>query len=368
MTLNNLPAGMTSSILSQQYGAAFRSILCCALFSAAGCSPWQLAHRTLHTELNEFPRVTDGRLSSRQYCRWAKQEWRKFASEHPEATHSSDYISGFIYGFRSYVYAGGSTDPPSIPPSRYWRIGFRNERGDQAVRDWYEGYSHGALTAKEKGYRDRVTVPSSLQLGFHQKRIASWERGNGRYSATSGGPAGDLGDPFVDDPTPADGQVDRPEQLPESVVTPPEPSPPPPQESTSPDPIPTVPFPNDVFGDVPETTSIQAPPEVEQTFEIGEQPPRPPWSAPAATGDGRQIEKIAQTPEKPNGHLTAAPMPSDPAEKATSTPPVGESSEPSGLSASGVQPSEPLGKKATLGNPKADSRSPTEAQDWQSRR
>ena len=48
------------------------------------------------------------------------------------------------------------------PPRKYWRVGYRNERGRQAVEDWYNGFEHGARVANEGGYRDRAVVPSSL--------------------------------------------------------------------------------------------------------------------------------------------------------------------------------------------------------------
>ena len=127
-----------------------------------GCSVWHLAHRTMYSELSQYPLVTDGKLSNRQYLRWAKDEWQRVANSAEGAHLSSDYGSGFLQGFVDQVYAGGKVRIPAMPPRKYWRIGYRNERGQRAIDDWYEGFRHGASVAKEGGYRDQAVIPSSL--------------------------------------------------------------------------------------------------------------------------------------------------------------------------------------------------------------
>ncbi len=141
-----------------------RRVALLMLVGFAGCSPYQLARRTLYGELAEYPRVTDGRIACQQYQRWAKQEWERLLAENPDETYSSDYGSGFIQGFVDQVFAGGSVEPPAVPPHRYWRIGYRSERGRRAIESWYNGFEHGARIAKDNGYRDRAVIPSSLFL------------------------------------------------------------------------------------------------------------------------------------------------------------------------------------------------------------
>lgn len=155
-----------------------------AIALSAGCTPWQLAKKTLFTELNEFPRVTDGRLAVKQYSKWAREEWHNYAAASPNS-HSSDYIGGFIQGFTKYVHAGGNTDPPAVPPRRYWRVGYKNERGRAAIQDWYNGYAHGTQVANEKGYRERATLPSSMLLGYNREVEPAWENNNEDRSQTS---------------------------------------------------------------------------------------------------------------------------------------------------------------------------------------
>lgn len=131
-----------------------------------GCSVWQLARRTMFCELNEYPQVTDARLSNQQYQRWAKQEWHRICETEGGGTYSSDYGNGFIQGFVDLVSAGGSASPPPIPPRKYWRIGYRNARGQRAIEEWYQGFEHGARVAEEGGYRDRAIIPSSVLTGI----------------------------------------------------------------------------------------------------------------------------------------------------------------------------------------------------------
>jgi hypothetical protein len=232
---------------------------------SVGCTPWTLARRTLFTELHEYPRVTDGRLSSRQYTRWAKAEWREYASQHPDVSHSSDYVSGFMHGFTCQVRAGGTTDPPPVPPRRYWRVGYRNDRGDQAIQDWYAGYRHGAQTARDNGYRDRATVPSSLLYGYNQIQTPNWELSTEQPTVTPNDAATTLGDPFVDEPiSPTEEPMDRPKQLPEPI-TPAVPTPAKPSDNVVPEPRPPEsPLPDDIFNEVPDVQPSTDPTQIEE--------------------------------------------------------------------------------------------------------
>jgi hypothetical protein len=138
-------------------------LLLSGLVYLPGCSVWHLAHRTLYTELRDYPQVTDGKLSCRQYQRWAKDEWRRILNETGGGGFSSDYGSGFLQGFVDQVYAGGNVQTPPMPPRKYWRVGYRNDRGRQAIEDWYAGFRHGARVAREGGYREQSVIPSSLR-------------------------------------------------------------------------------------------------------------------------------------------------------------------------------------------------------------
>jgi len=140
------------------------TVLLLLLPGLIGCSPWQLAKRTLYGELAEFPRVTDGRISCQQYQRWAKLEWKKIVEQNTGEPFSSDYASGFIQGFVDMVYAGGEVRTPAVPAMRYWGIGYKNSEGKRATENWFNGFDHGARVAKENGYRERAVIPSSVYM------------------------------------------------------------------------------------------------------------------------------------------------------------------------------------------------------------
>ncbi len=173
-----------------------------ALIWLPGCSVWQLAHRTMYSELRDYPQVTDGKLACRQYQRWAKDEWTQVVQE-SGGGFSSDYGSGFIQGFVDQVYAGGKAQAPAIPPRKYWRIGYRNARGERAVEDWYAGFRHGARIAREGGYREQSVIPSSL-------RAAYVEEAEPLFASESDSPVIEEGELL--EPTPAE-SIPEPEDL-----------------------------------------------------------------------------------------------------------------------------------------------------------
>ncbi len=75
--------------------------------------------------------------------------------------YSRHYRRGFFDGFKDFMDAGGSGDPPTLPPRSYWRIYYQNPEGHEAIQDWFEGWRHGASIARASGVRDYVTLPVS---------------------------------------------------------------------------------------------------------------------------------------------------------------------------------------------------------------
>src|SRR5262249_39466700 len=78
--------------------------------------------------------------------------------DHP---YSPDFQQGFLCGFADYLYAGGTGNPPPLPPRGYWKSEYETPEGRQAVQDWFEGFRTGAARARASGYRELVTVPIS---------------------------------------------------------------------------------------------------------------------------------------------------------------------------------------------------------------
>lgn len=73
--------------------------------------------------------------------------------------HSDPYGDGFREGFVDYVEAGGTGEPPYLPPFRYRLTKYRTADGIRAVEEWYAGFRHGAAVARESGLRELNYVP-----------------------------------------------------------------------------------------------------------------------------------------------------------------------------------------------------------------
>lgn len=169
-----LRLGVMANPARRPFGTPRTRVAAILLLLAVGCSPYQLAKRTLYGELAEYPRVTEGRLACQQYERWAKAEWQRIVAE-SGAVYSADYASGFLQGFVDQVFAGGKAQAPPVPPRKYWRMGYRNEQGRQAIQNWYNGFEHGARVAQENGYRERATIPSSLFMSDGTASDGAWQ-------------------------------------------------------------------------------------------------------------------------------------------------------------------------------------------------
>ncbi len=77
---------------------------------------------------------------------------------------SADYQLGFEDGFVDFLDAGGTGSPPPLPPRRYWKAKYQTPPGQCAVADWFRGYEHGTVSARESGWRHLVMVPVSDSL------------------------------------------------------------------------------------------------------------------------------------------------------------------------------------------------------------
>jgi hypothetical protein len=128
----------------------------------AGCSLVESAKRTLLLEPLAFPTCKDSHRTQRRDRQWAKAAWEAEMAANPELCSSVEYQRGFEDGFADYLYAGGTGEPPPVPPRRLWNLDYRTPEGHKAVEDWFAGFRQGARAVREAGYRDFVTVKSSL--------------------------------------------------------------------------------------------------------------------------------------------------------------------------------------------------------------
>lgn len=94
----------------------------------------------------------------RQQADQAWQHWQHGPAGHPVTVH---YERGFKDGFADYLYAGGTGQPPPVPPWTLRTAAFETPAGARAVEDWFAGFRQGASAARESGLRELVVVPSS---------------------------------------------------------------------------------------------------------------------------------------------------------------------------------------------------------------
>jgi hypothetical protein len=94
---------------------------------------------------------------------WAEAAWNGFRCARPDVPYSDDYADGFKEGFADYLYAGGSGEPPALPPRRYRTSAYQTPRGYQAIEEWFAGYRAGAAVARDGDFRRWITGPTSLR-------------------------------------------------------------------------------------------------------------------------------------------------------------------------------------------------------------
>lgn len=109
-------------------------------------------------------------LSARDDCversrnrRLAEEAWKDVQQAAPDQPYTVHYARGFKDGFADFLYAGGSGEPPVVPPRPYQGVAYETPEGQQAVENWFAGFRHGARAAQESGLRNLVVVPVSLR-------------------------------------------------------------------------------------------------------------------------------------------------------------------------------------------------------------
>ena len=95
--------------------------------------------------------------------KWAEAAFQELQHANPNTAYSDDYARGFKDGFANYLYRGGHGEPPLLPPPRYRKLRYQSLEGYQAIEDWFAGFRHGAVVARQNGYRQWVTGPSALR-------------------------------------------------------------------------------------------------------------------------------------------------------------------------------------------------------------
>src|SRR5262245_745607 len=74
---------------------------------------------------------------------WARAAWDEVRAADPQHPYSDDYALGFADGFETYLYKGGTGEPPPMAPPRYRKLRYQTAEGYRAIEDWFAGYRHG---------------------------------------------------------------------------------------------------------------------------------------------------------------------------------------------------------------------------------
>lgn len=131
---------------------------------SAGCSVVEQGTRVLVAHVTQ---TVDEFAERQRNGKWAEAAWQdtRTAAWAEGRDYSDEYGRGFREGFAEFLYAGGSGEPPVLPPSRYRRLCYQTPAGFRAIEDWFAGYRHGAAVARDGGFRQWVTGPSALLSG-----------------------------------------------------------------------------------------------------------------------------------------------------------------------------------------------------------
>ena len=125
------------------------------------CQGCNLAVNFSRDVISEVERASHECLEKVRDQRLAALAWNEVQESAHKGVYSADYGRGFKDGYADYLYAGGTGEPPLLPPRRYWGVGYETPDGVQAIQDWFAGYRHGAAEAEQGGYRQLVMIPLS---------------------------------------------------------------------------------------------------------------------------------------------------------------------------------------------------------------
>jgi hypothetical protein len=145
-----------------------------------------VTYTTMNVIVQPIQRFDDHIISGRN-CRLANLAWAELQKNRPQDPYSVDYGRGFRTGFADFLDAGGSGEPPAIPPWRYRLYKYQTPSGERAIEDWYAGFRDGAAQAQASGYRRFVIVrPSMAAVGAVAAQSA------GRHQSTASQPAAEA--------------------------------------------------------------------------------------------------------------------------------------------------------------------------------
>jgi len=124
-------------------------------FAVRPSAPDSFIHLATRNGVQQTLRPHDDNQFVHQLQKYAESAF----AQKPGVVPSDAFHDGFIEGFIDYVEAGGTGEPPYLPPFRYRLTEHRTAEGQAAIRDWYAGFREGSATAKASGLRELNYVP-----------------------------------------------------------------------------------------------------------------------------------------------------------------------------------------------------------------
>jgi hypothetical protein len=107
--------------------------------------------------------ICDGIISMEMDVRndvLAQKAWGHWSWAYDNVDYPWHFAKGFKEGYVN-VLEGGSGCQPTIPPQCYWKPCYQTLEGRSKIHGWFDGFSHGALAAKQDGYGDMGQIPIS---------------------------------------------------------------------------------------------------------------------------------------------------------------------------------------------------------------
>ena len=90
----------------------------------------------------------------------AQKAWGHWSWCYDDLDFPYHFARGFKAGYRD-VLDGGSGCQPTLPPKCYWKPCFQTPEGRCKTHAWFDGFSHGALAARQDGYGSLGEIPIS---------------------------------------------------------------------------------------------------------------------------------------------------------------------------------------------------------------
>ena len=92
-----------------------------------------------------------------------QKAWLEWSWVYDDLEFPYHFAKGFKAGYRD-VLEGGSGCQPTLPPRCYWKPCFQTPVGRCQVHAWFDGFSHGALGAKQDGFDGLSEIPISPRV------------------------------------------------------------------------------------------------------------------------------------------------------------------------------------------------------------